>query len=251
MYLPTLGRFTSVDRVPGGTANNYVYTLDPINSNDYSGNACYSWGCTLGGGSLGPSTNSTTRLQPAGNTVQAPAQYSQGGNLNPQTTVGGGVVQSSRSVGRRVVLAPSKPATPAAKARDNSTALMPATVQAISVTKLGAALGAGQSGPLKGQTYSTASSNVASLLPPAGYSLKGAASTILLGCAITGGAFMAAGMLAAPYTDGVSIPASTLLGCKIGAQGAMIQYIIVGDASWQQDTSAMGDVWGYLTTLIY
>ena len=128
MYLPTLGRFTSVDRVPGGTANNYVYTLDPINSNDYSGNACYSWGCTLGGGSLGPSTNSTTRLQPAGNTVQAPAQYSQGGNLNPQTTVGGGVVQSSRSVGRRVVLAPSKPATPAAKARDNSTALPAARV---------------------------------------------------------------------------------------------------------------------------
>jgi len=37
VYLPTLGRFTSVDPVPGGTANNYVYVLDPINSSDYTG----------------------------------------------------------------------------------------------------------------------------------------------------------------------------------------------------------------------
>jgi RHS repeat-associated protein len=37
VYLPTLGRFTSVDPVEGGTANNYVYVLDPINSSDYTG----------------------------------------------------------------------------------------------------------------------------------------------------------------------------------------------------------------------
>ena len=37
MYFPTLGRFASVDPIPGGTANNYVYALDPVNQSDYSG----------------------------------------------------------------------------------------------------------------------------------------------------------------------------------------------------------------------
>lgn len=37
VYLPTLGRFTSLDPVVGGNANNYVYVNDPINGNDYSG----------------------------------------------------------------------------------------------------------------------------------------------------------------------------------------------------------------------
>jgi RHS repeat-associated protein len=37
VYLPTLGRFTSVDPVEGGNANNYVYALDPINMSDYTG----------------------------------------------------------------------------------------------------------------------------------------------------------------------------------------------------------------------
>jgi hypothetical protein len=36
-YLPTLGRFTSVDPVPGGNDNAYSYTNDPINESDYSG----------------------------------------------------------------------------------------------------------------------------------------------------------------------------------------------------------------------
>ena len=42
VYLPTLGRFTSRDSVPGGTANNYVYALDPINDSDYSGMSLFS-----------------------------------------------------------------------------------------------------------------------------------------------------------------------------------------------------------------
>src|SRR5262249_9014026 len=37
VYLPTLGRFTSVDPVEGGTANAYVYALDPVNENDFTG----------------------------------------------------------------------------------------------------------------------------------------------------------------------------------------------------------------------
>jgi RHS repeat-associated protein len=38
VYLPTLGRFTSVDPQPGGTPNNYVYPPDPINDFDLNGN---------------------------------------------------------------------------------------------------------------------------------------------------------------------------------------------------------------------
>jgi len=38
VYLPTLGRFTSVDPQQGGTANAYVYVLDPINDFDLTGN---------------------------------------------------------------------------------------------------------------------------------------------------------------------------------------------------------------------
>jgi RHS repeat-associated protein len=48
IYLPTIGRFTSMDPVPGGNANAYTYSLDPINFSDYSGRcstgavACFS-----------------------------------------------------------------------------------------------------------------------------------------------------------------------------------------------------------------
>ncbi len=37
VYLPTLGRFTSVDPVDGGMDNAYSYVNDPVNDSDYSG----------------------------------------------------------------------------------------------------------------------------------------------------------------------------------------------------------------------
>jgi RHS repeat-associated protein len=39
VYLPTLGRFTSLDPVPGGNANPYIYPDDPVNKQDVSGDA--------------------------------------------------------------------------------------------------------------------------------------------------------------------------------------------------------------------
>ncbi|HEY6736996.1 MAG TPA: PA14 domain-containing protein [Candidatus Saccharimonadia bacterium] len=49
VYLPTLGRFTSVDPVQGGTDNDYSYVNDPINTNDYSGQNWLSdaWNATV------------------------------------------------------------------------------------------------------------------------------------------------------------------------------------------------------------
>ena len=37
VYLPSIGRFTSIDPVEGGTDNAYSYVNDPVNFNDYSG----------------------------------------------------------------------------------------------------------------------------------------------------------------------------------------------------------------------
>lgn len=37
VYIPELGRFLSVDPVEGGTLNNYVYAMDPVNQLDLSG----------------------------------------------------------------------------------------------------------------------------------------------------------------------------------------------------------------------
>ncbi|HEU4966044.1 MAG TPA: PA14 domain-containing protein [Candidatus Saccharimonadales bacterium] len=67
VYLPSLGLFTSMDPVPGGNANAYVYALDPINFSDLSGDcilqctADISYFQPAGGGSAVP-TVSTSRI---------------------------------------------------------------------------------------------------------------------------------------------------------------------------------------------
>jgi RHS repeat-associated protein len=48
LYIPSLGRFTSVDPIKGGTQNDYVYPSDPVNGNDFSGKFSF-FGINLGG----------------------------------------------------------------------------------------------------------------------------------------------------------------------------------------------------------
>jgi RHS repeat-associated protein len=43
LYIPRLGRFTSVDPQEGGNENNYSYPPDPVNDFDLDGNAGINW----------------------------------------------------------------------------------------------------------------------------------------------------------------------------------------------------------------
>jgi hypothetical protein len=50
VYIPSLGRFLSVDRIEGGTLNSYIYASDPINFFDLSGQDMWSdMGNAIGG----------------------------------------------------------------------------------------------------------------------------------------------------------------------------------------------------------
>ncbi|MGF7229209.1 MAG: RHS repeat-associated core domain-containing protein [Candidatus Saccharibacteria bacterium] len=54
IYIPSLGRFLSVDPIEGGTPNNYVYPTDPVNDLDLTGQmstaAKWGIGITVGTG---------------------------------------------------------------------------------------------------------------------------------------------------------------------------------------------------------
>ena len=67
VYLPTIGRFTSMDPIDGGNANAYVYALDPINFSDLSGmdlSVSYNYGMQGGvGASVLQATTTTSVIQ--------------------------------------------------------------------------------------------------------------------------------------------------------------------------------------------
>jgi len=123
VYLPTIGRFTSMDPVPGGNVNGYAYGVDPINTSDYSGRCLQACG------------NSGSILQPAG-----------GANLQPTISVyvlqpatriplqGSGAVRNVTLTIAKTI--PRAPAPPAPKPRDTSTAMGVATVRGVELTKI-------------------------------------------------------------------------------------------------------------------
>jgi RHS repeat-associated protein len=83
VYFPTLGRFAQVDPIPGGTANDYTYPNDPINSNDFSGtlavgNATASWKTSGGGFCLQSCGGFTEYIQPTINSSRGAEQTLQG-----------------------------------------------------------------------------------------------------------------------------------------------------------------------------
>lgn len=109
VYLASIGRFTSRDRVPGGTANAYVYVLDPINGNDFSGLT----GCEI----LCVSAAEFNGMQSSAGA----AQY-----LQP--TVSASRVIHSNAATSTIYVAPSATRAAAKPAYNNSTALPAATV---------------------------------------------------------------------------------------------------------------------------
>lgn len=64
IYAPSLGRFLQVDPIEGGTPNPYVYVLDPINGNDYSGLFACMLQCTVSVYTIQPAAQ-VAHVQPA------------------------------------------------------------------------------------------------------------------------------------------------------------------------------------------
>ncbi len=111
VYLPTIGRFAQVDPVPGGNANDYIYAVDPVNTNDFSGKFLQ------GGAGANFLQNAAPpqRFQAA-----APAPYY-------QPAAGTRAYQNAHSANLPIVRQPAP--APARPARNNSTRMPVATVE--------------------------------------------------------------------------------------------------------------------------
>jgi|GEM_PF-6660522 len=116
VYLASMGRFMQVDPVPGGNANDYTYTLDPINGSDYSGMF------SLQGGA------GATYFQPAAgaNRVQRTAP---GSHFQPAVGVTRFQYTASAVINQRSLGSTPAP-KPQPKPRDNSTRMGIAKVKA-------------------------------------------------------------------------------------------------------------------------
>lgn len=131
VYLPTIGRFTSIDPVLGGNANNYVYSLDPVNGQDYTGMFNGAIGILSGGGGLvvgtitGSMQNGANPQSGATNTIQVTSNGSQ--------LQYGATPSNYGHVSLPVTRAAAKPAV---KTKDNSTAMAAAHVTSIFISRV-------------------------------------------------------------------------------------------------------------------
>ena len=113
IYLPTLGRFTSVDPVEGGGANNYAYPTDPVNAFDLTGQ-WWSWGDIKSGVGGAAKQYAGDMLKYSGVTgvygaaynsyraIQSPKEYTQDvARAATYLPAGGGAGVASRAIGNQ------------------------------------------------------------------------------------------------------------------------------------------------------
>jgi uncharacterized protein (UPF0147 family) len=193
VYVAVLGRFTSIDSIPGGTANAYVYALDPINSSDLSG----MYTCVL------QCTASIIVLQPAVVTA---------------------VIQDERAPRNlRIIVPPANRA--ASKPAVKATVAAQVTVM-ISGKTISASPNARTAAPFVATAGSGSQSNggIRAL-----NTAKALGSTAVNGCAGAVAVVGLTGLMAAPFSEGASLGVAAGLApgaCINGAGGAIVYYFI-------------------------
>lgn len=133
VYLPTIGRFTSVDPVVGGNANAYTYSLDPINQNDYTGQFSIRgvWKAVVRIVKQVVRAVVHAVVSAVSKTVAVVKRVVAGGSSGG----GGG---GSSSGGSKLGSSSSGKSSGGGSTKNSSTAMAIATVNGISVTKIGA-----------------------------------------------------------------------------------------------------------------
>ncbi len=194
--------------MPGGNANNYVYTLDPINSSDYSGQ------CDVLQGGCG-----TVSIQTAGGGVQQADYPVQTPNYPVQTTANGSQLQGTyANIGGSHIA--KVVAQAAAKPRDDSTRMPTASVSGI-------ALSAASSGMMSGiSLYEQATVQSFSLKTYVGKGLSGCA-TSLVGVGGTGLIKKGFSYIRLAASKGF-VPAM-IAGCAGGAIWDSTSYLLMGE----------------------